>query len=220
MNKPFAALLLVAAALPVCAQTYRSQNPYTSGELTLNRSRFEAAAVGASGNLCQISGRVRQHIWRDGNGCEVQFKTAKNSITLSVPEHAREACSAYCGHNASFEQTYHKLPAACTEQAAAQTERRFQTAYRGKRYADAVKIKQQYLNRCGSFLHITEQMRTRNDLAVSHKNAGNPAACRRTLQPLAEHMAGSSGFTAPPVYRESYERELQHARFNLKACGG
>lgn len=220
MKKTIAALLAAAAALPAGAQTYRSQNPYTSGELSFNRPHFQADTVGASGNLCQISGRVRHNIWRDGNGCEVHFKTAENSITLSVPDHAREACAAYCGHNASFERTYRKLPAACTEQAAAQTERRFQTAYRSKRYAAAAGIKQQYLNRCGSFLHITEQMRARNDLAVSHKNAGNPAACRRALQALAGHLDGSSGFTAPYIYRESYERGLQHARFNLKACGG
>ncbi|MFC3873390.1 hypothetical protein [Neisseria musculi] len=137
MNTFFAALP-VAAAPPVCAQTCRSQNPYTSDGHP-NRSRFEAAA---------------------------------------------------------------------------QTGRCFQTACRSRHYSGAAKIKQPYPNRCSSFLRITGQMHTRSGLAASRNNAGSPAAS------LAGHMVDAGGFAAPYVYRESYKRGRQHARSNLKACGG
>ena len=92
--------------------------------------------------------------------------------------------------------------------AAKNSEQRFQTAYRAKKYAQAAQIGQQYLNACNSFMFITEQMRARNDLAVSYLyQPAHPAVLRllahiiRTANrmnktvSLCGEMAGDTTFT-------------------------
>lgn len=210
-------LLLCLIALPVSAQTYQTHNPFASEMLTIKQSEFIIDTVGASGNLCYLEGQIKNNTWQDGDGCRIHFRSAWNSISIAIPEKAKAACSTYCGHNTFFDKTYYRLPTACTKQAAVQTEQRFQTAYRKKHFQSAIRIKQTYLKQCGEFMHLVDRMRTRNDLAVSYKNAGNPAACRRVLQPLTEYMDNKE-FQPSYIYRDEYERELKHTRFNRAAC--
>lgn len=219
--KTISALLLSAAALSASAQDYALKSHYLSGGLSINGQRFKLDTVGASGNFCQHEGIIgRNRTADDGQGCKVRFAFARDSVTLSIPEAAREACSAYCGYNTAFDHTYYKLPAACRPTAAAQTERRFQTAYRNKQYRQAAAIKQQYHRTCGSFLYLPELMRTLNDLAVSYKNAGQKAACRQALTPLQTELAQreKNGRTVNYLMCPDYEREAAAMRFNLNAC--
>ena len=211
---------LVLLATPSLAQEYRTHTPYASQSLIMQQNRFDLNTVSSAGNLCQLEGTIQHNRWHDGNGCEVHFQTSNNTITLSVPERAQSACRQYCGHNAYFTGVYFALPTACQAQAEKQMEQRFQAAYQQKNYSQAAQIKQDYLNQCQAFLHITDNMHTRNDLAISYKNAGDLAACRRVLQPLTSHINPKPNETFQPsyLYQEAYEREVKHAQFNQRAC--
>ncbi|MGN6785673.1 hypothetical protein ACTHT4_11515, partial [Neisseria sp. P0022.S007] len=136
------------------------------------------------------AGTITTRTRENRNGCVVHFSFNHNSVKLNSPDSAREACQEHCGHNAFFAATYENLPAACSAKGVAAMEKRFQAAYRGKRYRDAVAIKQLYLNECDKFLDLTEWMRTLNDLSVSYKNAGDKAACRKALAPMDKWLEG------------------------------
>ncbi|WP_455038083.1 hypothetical protein, partial [Kingella denitrificans] len=178
-------IALLAASTAAHAQEYVFKDqPFESGYLSTDGKTFTINTVNSSGNLCNLEGRLNNNVYRDGEGCEVRFTFARNKVSVTVPESAREACEEYCGLNAHFVDQYYRLPAACTESAAKNTAQRFQAAYRAKNYAQAAQIQQQYVNTCNSFMFITGQMRARNDLAVAYKNSGNKTACRTALQPL------------------------------------
>ena len=133
-----------------------------------------------------------------------------------MPESAQTACREYCGLNADFTGSYAVLPAACTEQGGKAAEKRFQTAYRAKQYRQAAQIKQQYIASCGKFISFTERMHAANDLAVSHKNAGDKAACRRALATIKTWL--DPEFDPGYIYEQDYQREAKAAAHNLKLC--
>ena len=97
----------------------------------------------------------------------MHFSFKRDSVRLDIPETAREACQSYCGHNAFFDRVYYKMPTAGASKYAEAAERRFQAAYRGKRFREAANHKRQHLNQCGRFLYLTDWMRILNDLALS-----------------------------------------------------
>ena len=107
------------------------------------------------------------------------------------------------------------MPTACASKYAEAAERRFQAAYRDKRFREAANLKRQYLNQCGRFLYLTDWMRGLNDLAVSFKNAGDKAACRKTLAPLSEWLRD---YRPNYINETGYKREASAARYNLKQC--
>ena len=107
------------------------------------------------------------------------------------------------------------MPTACAPKYAEAAERRFQAAYRDKRFREAANLKRQYLNQCGRFLYLTDWMGGLNDLAVSFKNAGDKAACRKTLAPLSEWLRD---YRPNYINETDYKREASAARFNLKQC--
>ena len=212
-------LVFLTISMPAVANEYRVKNAYISKQLTLKQAQFDLNTVNHSGNLCQLEGSIQQGLWHDGEGCEVRFQFTGNRVHISIPDAATDACRQYCGLNADFVGEYHALPTACQQQAVAQMEQQFKTAYQQKRYPQAAQIKQRYLNQCQDFLHIVDEMRTRNDLAISYKNTGNLAACRRVLQPIAHHIQPASHpFEPSMLYKEAYQREVKHARFNQRVC--
>lgn len=215
--KPYL-LLALFFATAAHAQEYRFKNQtFANGSLTSNGKTFAINVISRQGNLCELSGSLKNNTYQDGGSCVVNFKFQRDKVSVSVPESADEACRQYCGHNAHFADEYHRLPTACTESAAKRSEQRFQAAYRAKKYAQAVQIKRQYLKTCGDFMFITEQMRTRNDLAVAHKNNGNQAACRATLQPLRAYWNDTAD-NHSYVYRDAFMKELAAAKVNWQAC--
>ena len=213
-------LVLLAAATAfqaARAQTYRyTASPFESGTLETKGSKFEIATVSNNGNLCNLEGSLKNNVFRE-NGCEIRFTFSRGKATVSIPEAASEACRSYCGLNAGFAGDYRTDPAACTAAGIKRTEQRFQAAYRSKDYAQAAKIKQNHLNACTPFLFITEQMRAINDLAVSHKNSGNKAACLAALQPLHRYW-NDTAEEHSYIYRDAFMKELSAAKFNQAAC--
>ena len=213
-----ASIVLLLAALPAAAQEYQVANSYIMQNLSVENGHFRANSVSFRGNLCDVEGKIVNNVFRDGEGCVVRFQFDTKSVKMSIDDSVRKACQSYCGMNAYFDGHYLKLPAACTEKAQQQTEKRFQTAYRGRQFGRAAQIRRQQLAQCEPFMYYTALMRVRNDFAVAHKNNGNKAACRQALQPLAAEINGSSDFEPAYIMKEDYDRELKHARFNWGAC--
>ena len=218
MKKPLFAALICTLAASAAAQDYALYDrPTESGGISITGKRFSLNTTSQRGNLCDLDGTIKNKQYRDGKGCVVRFHfSGKNLVELEVPESAREACSEYCGMNARFDSAYAVLPAACTEQSEKAAEKRFQTAYRAKQYRQAAQIKQQYIASCGKFISFTERMHAANDLAVSHKNAGDKAACRRALAAIKTWL--DPEFDPGYIYEEDYKREAEAAAFNKKQC--
>ena len=212
-------LALLAAATAAHAQEYAFKDrPFEAGNFSTNGKVFLIHIISSGGNLCNLGGFIKHNVYRDGKGCEVRFAFARNKVSVTVPESAREACAEYCEHNnVHFADQYYRLPAACTRSAAKNTVQRFHAAYRAKNYAQAARIQQQYVNACNRFMVIPEQMRARNNLAVAYKNSGNKTACRTALQPLRRYWndkAEEYGY----YYRDYFMKELAAAKFNWNAC--
>ena len=211
-------IALLAAATAAHARDYAFKDrPFEEGDFSTDGKAFIIHTISSGGNLCNLGGLMKHNVYRDGKGCEVRFTFARNKVSITVPESAREACAEYCGHNVNFADQYYRLPAACTESAAKNTTQRFQAAYRAKNYAQAAQIQQQYVNTCNSFMFITGQMRARNDLAVAYKNSGNKTACRTALQPLRRYWNDKAD-DHTYLYRDDFMKELAAAKFNWNEC--
>lgn len=213
----FAALICVLAAAAAAQDYALYDRPTESGGISITGKRFSLNTASQRGNLCDLEGSIQNKEYRDGKGCVVRFRfSGKDRVELEVPESAQTACREYCGLNAGFTGSYAVLPAACTEQGGQAAEKRFQTAYRAKQYRQAAQIKQQYIASCGKFISFTERMHAANDLAVSHKNAGDKAACRRALAAIKTWL--DPEFDPGYIYEEDYKREAEAAAFNKKQC--
>ena len=132
MKYPILLALLMAATAAQAASSQEyvfKDQPFESGSLSTDGKNFSINTVGYSGNLCDLGGRLKNNIYRD-DGCEIHFAFSGNKVRVTTPETAQEACSKYCGFNAHFADDYYRLPAACTETAAKNSEQRFQTAFR------------------------------------------------------------------------------------------
>ena len=211
-------IALLAASTAAHAQDYvLKDRPFESGGLSTDGKTFSINTVGYNSNVCDLGGSLKNNVYRDGEGCEVRFAFARNKVSVTVPESAREACVKYCGYDGYFAADYYRLPAACTESAADNTAQRFQAAYRAKNYAQAAQIQQQYVNACNRFMVITEQMRARNDLAVAYKNSGNKTACRTALKPLRRYWSDKAE-EHDHRYSNDFMKELAAAKFNWNAC--
>ena len=125
-------------------------------------------------------------------------------------------CREYCGVNAGFEGTYRPEPAQCSDKGTEQMEAKFQAAYRAKRYSEAIKIKETYLQQCKTFVHWLDELGQRNDLAISYYHAGDNAQCRATLQPVVKIVDNDEGVS--PILRESFEKQKRAVQFNLNQC--
>ena len=218
MKKTLFATLVCALAAAAPAKDYALyDSPTESGGISITGKRFSLNTASQRGNICDLDGTIKNKQYRDDKGCVVRFHfSGKNLVELEVPESAQIACREYCGLNAGFTGSYAVLPAACTEQGGQAAEKRFQTAYRAKQYRQAAQIKQQYIASCDKFISFTERMHAANDLAVSHKNAGDKAACRRALATIKTWL--DPEFDPGYIYEQDYQREAKAAAHNLKLC--
>ena len=204
-----------AAAAPAAAKRYATaEGDDVEGMLTITGSRFGLVSF-ANGDECELEGRIKNGTWRDGRGCVVRFKfSGKNQDTVEVRDDGE--CSSYCGVKARFESVYTALPALCTKEGSKASDQRYRAAYRAKRYPEALKIKQQYVDRCIRFNGYTARIRPYNDLAESQLHTGDKAACRRALAAIKTWL--DPEFDPGYIYEEDYKREAEAAAFNKKQC--
>ena len=209
------ALAATAAAAPAAAKRYATaEGDDVEGMLTITGSRFELVSF-ANGDECDLEGRIKNGTWRDGRGCVVRFKfSGKNQDTVEVRDDGE--CSSYCGVKARFESVYTALPALCTKEGGKASDQRYRAAYRAKRYPEALKIKQQYVDRCIRFNGYTARIRPYNDLAESQLHTGDKAACRSTLAQIGHWFEPEipSTFLADKTFR----REQKRYEAAVKAC--
>lgn len=188
--------------------------------LGLKGKKFHLNSTNDQGNLCDIEGELKNNRWEDGKGCIIEIKKSKNgNVEVKVPannETAQTQCREYCGLNAGFEGTYRREPAQCSEKGTAKMEAKFQAAYRAKRYSEAVKIKEKYLQQCKDFTHWLDELGQRNDLAISYYHMGKKAQCRAVLQPAIKIVDNDEGVT--PILQEQFEEQKRAVQFNLDKC--
>lgn len=212
------------AATAAWAQEYRvPPDPWSEQVLEIHQDSFQLNTVNRVGNICKLEGRLqgkgRQRFYEDGQGCRVAFVFGSRSVAVKIADASHQACREYCGHNAWLEGDYQRLPAACSHKAEQQVAQRFQAAYHARRFSEAIRIRNGWLQQCGDFAHGLTQLHARNDLAVAYKNVGDKVACRQVLQPWQAEIEDSAEARHPgPVFAEEYARALKAARFNWRAC--
>ncbi|MGF6147087.1 Uncharacterised protein [Kingella potus] len=217
MKKALIPLLLCTLAATAAAKQYATgADDETDGMIDIKGSRFKLLAVNYhNGHQCELEGRIKNGSWHDGRGCVVRFQfSGKNKDKLDIS--GDDGCRSYCGAKGSFDGTYTAIPALCTAPGSKAAEKRYQAAYRAKRYAQALETKRQYADQCGRFTAYTLRIKTYNDLADSYKHTGDKAACRQSLAEIATWFEQE----IPSTYLadKDFRREQKRYEANQKAC--
>lgn len=217
MKKHLFAALLCTLAVSAAARQYAVDiDDGITGRVDIQGSRFKLVSIrDIYRGQCKLEGRIKNGTWRDGQGCVVRFAfEGKNQEKLTITPEGE--CSRYCGEGGSFKATYTAIPALCAPKGSQATEQRFQAAYRAKRYAEALKTKQQYAEQCGRFATGNSQIKIYNDLADSYLHTGDKAACRRTLAEIAHRFEPGThpSFSAD----KNFSHEQKRYEATTQAC--
>lgn len=194
-----------------------------AGTLTVKAGgRFDIGTVGANAHTCTLDGIIVQGKAKLADSpCVVTF--APSATQVVVGTNNSDQCRDQCGARAAFDGTYIKPSAACTTKAVAATRKTFKRQYDAKDYATAQTMLAPVLADCDKTLHWVDKGWIRNDLALAQLRSGDSAACRKTLQPLAEDAAKTDNAVKedyPPADGEIYLPVVRAARTNLKLCKG
>ncbi len=222
---PFAWLLCAGMA---CAQT---ANP-PAGDYIFERGsgalrvkpdgHFDISTIGANAHTCALDGTiVRGKAKIDDTGCVVNFTV--NGGTVQVGSNGSEQCRESCGARATFEGTYTRPSAACTDKAVANSRKTFKRQYDAKDYSTALTTLAPVLSECDKTLDWISQGWMRNDLALAQFKLGDRTACLKTLQSLADDAGKSDDAIKddfPPADAEIYLPVVKATRTNLKLCRG
>ena len=215
---------------PALAKEYYAPDDHTTGSLELRRqargldgAAFNINTVSERGNLCELSGTIRGQqavlVDSDQQRCVVNFTPTGKGIRVETK--TNEACSAYCGHNAYFTGHYLKVPAACLDAAKKRSQRRFDALYRSQKYSQAQAVLKTMWQQCQPTMHWLEEMRLRNDLAITYAHLGDADQCRKMLQPYRAEMLAADPQTERFVsylFEDDYRVQLKNARFNWQKC--
>ncbi|RYF34458.1 MAG: hypothetical protein EOO26_04490 [Comamonadaceae bacterium] len=222
------AMALLLAATAASAQTATppaGEYIYEGGAGTLTvkaGGRFDISTVGANAHSCTLDGTIVQGKAKMADSpCVVTF--APSATQVVVGTNGSDRCRDACGARAGFEGNYIKPSAACTTKAVAATRKTFKRQYDAKDYATALATLAPVLTDCDTTLDWIDKGRIRNDLALVQLRAGDRAACRNTLQPLAEDAGKTDSAIRedyPPADADLYLGVLRAARTNLKLCKG
>jgi len=213
---PKLAALMAITLTAAHAQEFDNYRAEPDQWLGLKGQKFHLNSTNDQGNVCNIEGALKNNRWEDGKGCIIEIKKLKNgNVEVKVPDNnetAQSQCREYCGLNTGFEGQYRPEPAQCSNKGTEQMEAKFQAAYRDKHYADAVKIKENYLQQCKTFTHWLDELAQRNDLAISYYHAGNKAQCRIVLQPAVKITNDDEGVS--DILREGKEYRLGYLNYD------
>ncbi len=220
----------IASMAPALAKEHYAPDDHTMGALVLQRhgrglegASFDINTVSERGNLCNLDGTIRgqQAVLLDSaqQRCVVNFTPTGKGIRVQTK--TPEACAGYCGHNAYFTGHYLKLPAACLDAAKKGSQRRFDALYRSQKYPQALNALKAMWQQCQPTMHWLEEMRVRNDLAITYAHLGDTDQCRKMLQPYRAEMMAADPQTERFVsylFEDDYRVQLKNARFNWQKC--
>lgn len=212
-------------AKTLAAGTYLTEGGW--GELRIGKARqgrqdFSINTATASGNLCDLSGIIRNHQARlgdDGRGmlCQVHFIETPEGI--KVDSNQVSNCDDFCGLNAYFERVYLKTEPLCLKPNPIR--QKFRQLYEQKQYQEAVASLTPLLERCGNLMNPLDLNWIRNDLAISFYHLKRRDACLSSLNPLAQDAARSDDDLRnelPVLIQEPYLRIIKATRTNQKLC--
>ena len=229
----YALLSFIAIAGAAFAQTALQPGEYLDGRggyLTIKPGTggnlpFTIHTVGANMHTCDVEGRIGKNgqavVKADGEDatCTVIFTQKPDGIDVS----SANACGGFCGARAHLEGMFLKPAAGCDRAGVRKARADFKRSYDKKAYAEARTTLEPVLTRCSKTLDSDEEGWVRNDLAITLLRLGDPAACRKTLDPLTEDAAKTDAKIKeelPPSDAERVVRIARATRTNLKLCQG
>lgn len=232
MKKAIAAWAMLATVVASAADFPAGQYVTEGGWGTMvlkpgagGKQDFSIESQGSNGHSCSIEGSIsngRAAVPTDPRepACKVGFVPRGAGIEVAVAAADAPACQYFCGMRAIFTGTYLPLPAACQP---APMEKRFQTAYRAKQYAQAHAVLDPFVRDCAKFTDWALLARFRNDLAITRYHLGDLAGCRAALAPISEFVKESDSALKekyPPADAETALKIARASRFNWRQCGG
>jgi len=199
---------------------YLTIKPGSGGNLP-----FTIHTVGMNMHTCDVDGQIGKNgqaiVKPDGENttCTVYFTQKADGIDVSL----KKECGGFCGARASFDGMFLKPAAGCDRAGVRKARTAFKRLYDKKAYAEARTTLEPVLSRCTKTLDSDEEGWVRNDLAITLLRLGDPATCRKTLEPLAEDAAKTDAKIKeelPPSDAERVVRIARATRTNLKLCQG
>jgi hypothetical protein len=183
---------------------------------------FDISTTGSNAHTCTLDGTIaRGKAKLDDSACVVNFTVKGGAIEVGT--NGSEDCRLSCGMRASFEGTYTKPSAACTDKAVTTSRKTFKRQYDARDYAAAQTTLAPVLGECDKTLDWITKGRLRNDLALTQFKLGDRAACLKTLEPLAEDAARTDQGVKdyyPPADADDILPVVRATRTNLKLCRG
>lgn len=219
--------LALACHLGMATAQEATPMPYTfarkggGGYLVVQpNGKFRIQTLGGNGDTCKLEGTiVGGHAKLAGSACAVTFTPIGYRVEVAAPN--ADACRSFCGALAWFGGDYLGPTPACTSKAIAESRKSFKRAYDARDYRLAQAALAPVLEECDARLMGVTKGWIRNDLALAQLRAGDAAACRQTLAPLADEAGKSEQElreTYPPADAELVLPMIKAARTNLSLC--
>jgi len=186
---------------------------------------FTIHTVGMNMHTCDVEGRIGKNgqaiLKPDGETytCTVSFTAKPDGVEVSL----KTPCGGYCGARAQFDGMFLKPAAGCDRAGVRKARADFKRHYDKKAFAEARTTLEPVLDRCIKTLGSNDEGWIRNDLAITLHRLGDSAACRKTLEPLAEDAAMTDAKIRedyPPADADAVLRVARATRTNLKLCQG
>ncbi len=193
------------------------------GDLVVQANgQFRIKTLGSNRHTCGLAGTiVGGYAKLAGTACVVSFTPIGHRVEVVASD--GDACKGFCGAMAWFGGDYLRPTPACTDKAIAASRQKFKRAYDAKDYALAQATLAPVLAQCDATLTGVHMGWIRNDLALAQLRAGDAAACRQTLAPLAAEADKSDQELSETYARADAEvvmPMLHAARTNLRLCRG
>jgi hypothetical protein len=185
---------------------------------------FKLHSVGGNRHTCDVEGTIGANnvavLKPDPQTtCMLRFVPQGNSIEVEL----KDRCPAYCGARASLDGTYFKPEPGCDRAGVKKSRAEFKKLYDQKDYAKARAVLEPVVKRCQKTVDDRDDGWMRNDLAITLLRLGDPAECRKTLEPLAALAAKSDAAIREdmsPNEADVMMSMVRATRTNLKLCQG
>lgn len=185
--------------------------------------RFVIDTVGANGHVCHLEGRLENaRALPDGGDGACAIVLAGSGDRVEVRAEG-EGCRYYCGMRAGFAGSYVRMRSDCLPGARERRNEAFRSAYRARRYDQALGLLERTERECGRFFGWAEQDAFANDKAITLYHLGRHAQCldvlRGTRAAVAHDEASlDEAIMLPPSDRELYLPIARSTWHNLALC--
>ena len=189
--------------------------------INIRKSHFEALAISASGNFCDVDG-----VYKSGGvvvaSRECQFKLiplANGGFKIDLPNDS--GCDAFCGANVSISGEYKPVPPVCENQRFERSLAVYRSQYHQQQYEAAYQTFSKTLSLCKPFIDFLTHDKAASELSLSLKQLGRGPDCQNLLSQTRAYGKTEAELKEyyPPVMFDSYIGTARTIWFNAKACG-